>query len=205
MGFCLFNNVAVAASHALAELGADRVLVLDWDVHHGNGTAEIFAASDRLLFVSIHQSPLYPGTGAAEEVGVGDGSGWTVNLPVPAGSGPELFTALVDHVAGPLIRLARPGLVVISAGFDAHRSDPLANCLLDEPAYAAMAATVRGAAADVGAPVLVCLEGGYALDALASSVEATIAALAEARSPQVADPKPAEPYLENVRRYWPDV
>ncbi len=128
MGFCLFNNAAVAATHALAACGAERVLVLDWDVHHGNGTERIFAASPEVLYASIHQSPLYPGTGAAEYAGEGPGEGYTVNLPVPAGSDSETFLALVEHVVVPIARAYEPGLIVISAGYDAHRDDPLASC-----------------------------------------------------------------------------
>ncbi len=203
MGFCLFNNVAVAASHALAELGVGRVLVLDWDVHHGNGTAETFDASGEVLYASIHQSPLYPGTGSAGEVGSGEGEGWTVNMPVPPGSGPELFEALVQHVVVPLIADVEPGLVAISAGYDAHRADPLAECMLDEAAFGRMASSVIAAAAAVGAPLLICLEGGYDLDALAGSVVATLEALSgDAEAAPVAA-HPAAPYLEYVRRHWP--
>ncbi len=109
MGFCLFNNVAVAARHALAALGLERVLILDWDVHHGNGTNDIFWESDEVLFVSIHQSPLYPGSGRVYERGQGPGRGYTVNLPVPPGSGDETFVSLVRDVVLPLARAYRPG------------------------------------------------------------------------------------------------
>ena len=107
MGFCLFNNVAVAAAHAIAACGAKRVLVLDWDVHHGNGTEAIFAGSAEVLYASIHQWPLYPGTGAAEYAGEGAGKGYTVNLPVPPGAGSEEFLALVEHVVVPIGRALR--------------------------------------------------------------------------------------------------
>jgi acetoin utilization deacetylase AcuC-like enzyme len=203
MGFCLFNNVAVAAAHALKHGGAERVLVLDWDVHHGNGTDEIFSASQRVLYASIHQSPLYPGTGDADDVGTGAGEGFTVNLPVPPGSGPDDFLSLVQHVAVPLAREHRPDLIGISAGYDAHRADPLAQCTLDAQAYADMAASVREAAAGLDAAVLVCLEGGYDLDALAESVTATIGALTSSRPPRSAPREPAQRYLDRVRRYWP--
>ena len=135
MGFCLFNNAAVAATHAIAACGAERVLVFDWDVHHGNGTEEIFAASPEVLYASIHQSPLYPGTGAAEYEGEGAGQGYTVNLPVPAGTGSEEFLALAQHVIVPIARAYEPGLIVISAGYDAHRDDPLASCMVETEAY----------------------------------------------------------------------
>jgi acetoin utilization deacetylase AcuC-like enzyme len=205
MGFCLFNNVAVAAAHALEEGGAERVLVLDWDVHHGNGTEEIFSASERVLYVSIHQSPLYPGTGDADDVGTAAGEGFTVNLPVPPGSGSDDFLSLVQHVAVPLAREHRPELIGISAGYDAHRADPLAQCTLDAQAYADMAASVRETAAELDAAVLVCLEGGYDLDALAESVSVTIGALTDSRPPRSAPHEPAERYLDRVRRYWPGI
>ncbi len=177
MGFCLFNNVAVAAAHARAEHGVERVLVLDWDVHHGNGTEAIFYESADVLYSSIHQSPLYPGTGAIGDVGRGAGEGFTVNLPVPPGSGSEEFLALVQHVVAPIAREYRPGLLILSAGYDAHRDDPLAQCEVDEAGYAGMAATMRDLGAELGAPVIVCLEGGYSVGALAGSVVATMEAL----------------------------
>jgi acetoin utilization deacetylase AcuC-like enzyme len=194
MGFCLFNNIAVATAHALAEHDVERTLILDWDVHHGNGTEAIFAASNRVLYASIHQSPLYPGTGAAGDTGVGEGEGYTINLPVPPGSGPDDFLSLVQHVVVPAARRHRPGLVAISAGYDAHRADPLAECVLDEDAYADMAATMRDLAAEFDAPVLVCLEGGYAVDALAASVVATIDALDGSRPARHAPKEPARQY-----------
>jgi acetoin utilization deacetylase AcuC-like enzyme len=202
MGFCLFNNVAVAAAHALAEGGVDRILVLDWDVHHGNGTEAIFAGSNRVLYASIHQWPLYPGTGPAQYVGEGDGEGYTVNMPVPPGSGSEEFLSLVQHLVVPLARAFEPGLVAISAGYDAHRDDPLADCRVDTGTYGDMAATVARVAVELGAPVLVCLEGGYEPAALAESVIATIEALADGREPRAAPAAPAEPYLERQRERW---
>jgi acetoin utilization deacetylase AcuC-like enzyme len=201
MGFCLFNNVAVAATEAL-ESGAERVLVLDWDVHHGNGTEEIFAADPRVLYISIHQWPLYPGTGPAEYEGTGAGEGYTINLPVPPGSGSEEFLALVQHVAVPVARAYQPQLLAISAGYDAHRDDPLASCLVDTEAYADMSATMRGLAAELEVPILVCLEGGYAPRALASSVVETIAALDGNREPSSAPSDSVEDHLARVRRRW---
>jgi acetoin utilization deacetylase AcuC-like enzyme len=200
MGFCLFNNLAVGVQQAIASGAAERVLVLDWDVHHGNGTEEVFYGSDRVLYASIHQSPLYPGTGAARDVGVGAGEGYTVNLPVPPGAGPDEFLALVQHVVAPIARDYEPGLLAVSAGFDAHRDDPLAQCRLDEAAFADLAATVRDLGADLGAPVLVCLEGGYELGALSASVAATLAALAGDEPPREAPRAAAEPYLARVAR-----
>ncbi len=131
MGFCLFNNVAIAAQHALDD-SAERVLVLDWDVHHGNGTNDIFHSRDDVLFASIHQSPLYPGTGPLTDVGTGAGEGFSLNLPVPPGSGGDTFLSLVQHVVAPAAREFRPSLVLVSAGYDAHAEDPLATCELED-------------------------------------------------------------------------
>jgi acetoin utilization deacetylase AcuC-like enzyme len=178
MGFCLFNNIAVAARHALDGRGLERVMVLDWDVHHGNGTNDIFHASRDVLFVSIHQWPLYPGTGPAADVGSGPGVGFTANLPVPAGSGDDTYRSLVDHVVVPLALAFEPQLLLISAGYDAHASDPLAACRVTETGFAAMTRSLRAACDQLGAPVGCVLEGGYSLAALASSVAATLAALA---------------------------
>jgi acetoin utilization deacetylase AcuC-like enzyme len=203
MGFCLFNNVAVAAAHAIAELGVERVLVLDWDVHHGNGTEAIFYGSPQVLYSSIHQSPLYPGTGAAADVGSGEGEGYTVNLPVPPGSGSDEFLSLVQTVVAPLGRQWKPQLICLSAGYDAHRDDPLANCDVDDAAYADMAATMRGLAAELGVPVLICLEGGYSLGALSRSVVVTLEAFADGREPRIAPAEPAASYRERLARFWP--
>jgi acetoin utilization deacetylase AcuC-like enzyme len=199
MGFCLFNNAAVAAAHAIDAGGAERVLILDWDVHHGNGTEAIFATSPQVLYVSIHQWPLYPGTGAAEYTGRGDGDGFTVNLPVPPGAGSEDFAALVEHVVVPLGREYAPDLVAISAGYDAHRDDPLASCLVDTEAYGEMTASMRELASELDTGVLACLEGGYAPRALAASVVETIAALSDGRAPRGAPSEAAEPHLSRVR------
>ena len=203
MGFCLFNNAAVAAAHAIDACDAERVLILDWDVHHGNGTEAIFAASREVLYVSIHQWPLYPGTGPARYEGEAGAEGYTINLPVPAGSGSEEFRALVQHVVVPAAREHRPGLLVISAGYDAHRDDPLAGCEVDDDGYGDMAATMRELGAELGAPVLVCLEGGYEPGALGRSVVQTVAALAGDRRPQPAPPGAAAPHLDRLAARWP--
>jgi acetoin utilization deacetylase AcuC-like enzyme len=177
MGFCLFNNIAVAARHALDSLGLERVLVLDWDVHHGNGTSDIFHDTDEVLLVSIHQSPLYPGTGPARDIGSGRGEGYTVNIPVPPRSDDELYTSVVDHVVVPLTRAFEPQLLLISAGYDAHIDDPLAECHVTEAGFAAMAGSMRRVCGELGVPLGCVLEGGYALGALGRSVAATLEAL----------------------------
>ena len=198
MGFCLFNNAAVAATHAIAACGAERVLILDWDVHHGNGTEEIFAASPEVLYASIHQAPLYPGTGAADFTGIGAGEGFTLNMPVAAGSGSDQFLGLVEHVVAPIAREFAPSLLVVSAGYDAHRDDPLASCSVDTEGYGEMAAAMRALAADLGAPVLVLLEGGYSPLALAASVVATIDGLAGERVARQVPAAAAAPHLGRV-------
>jgi acetoin utilization deacetylase AcuC-like enzyme len=189
MGFCLFNNVAIAAQLAVSELGFERVLIVDWDVHHGNGTAEIFRKRNDVLFASIHQSGLYPGTGSIADVGSGDGAGYTINIPVPAGSGPEVWLSVLEHVILAAGMAFRPQLVLISAGFDAHRDDPLGECKLDADAFAQMACQVRDVAAALGAPVGAVLEGGYDPNALAESVLATVAALSGVGAAQSTAPE----------------
>ena len=206
MGFCLFANVALAARRALDVHRLERVLVLDWDVHHGNGTNDIFHATDEVLFVSIHEWPLYPGTGSGRDAGSGDGEGYTVNLPVPGGSGDEVFGSLVEHLVVPLARAYEPRLVLVSAGYDAHRDDPLAACRVTEAGYGAMTRSVRGVADELGVPVGVVLEGGYELVALANSVAATMEALA-ARGARPEGELAVHPLtraaVERVSAYWP--
>lgn len=205
MGFCLFNNAAVAAAHGLAEHGLERVLVLDWDVHHGNGTNDLFATSDRVLYCSIHQSPCYPGTGPVTDTGRGAGDGYTLNLPVAPGAGSREFESLVAYVVVPVIDAWGPELVLISAGYDAHEADPLAECLVDTEAYGHMAAAIRAAAGRVGAPLLVCLEGGYEVDALAASVIATLAAACGEGEPRRADAEPAQGFRQRFSAHWPEL
>jgi acetoin utilization deacetylase AcuC-like enzyme len=177
LGFCLFNNVAIAAEVAIRHLGVGRVLIIDWDVHHGNGTAEIFRRRDDVLVAGIHQVGLFPGTGAITDTGSGAGRGFTVNIPVPKGSDEEVWVSVLEHVIVPIGLEYHPGLVLVSAGFDAHRDDPLGGCLLDAGSFGQMGCHVRDLAGAVGAPVGAVLEGGYATDALAEGVVAVIAAL----------------------------
>jgi acetoin utilization deacetylase AcuC-like enzyme len=199
MGFCLFANVSIAARHALDSLGAERVLVLDWDVHHGNGTNAIFRTSSEVLFASLHQYPFYPGTGPLSDVGSGPGEGYTINLPVPAGSGKDEFCGLVEHVVLPAARAFEPDLVLVSAGFDGHRDDPVGGCALDSSSYAELARQVL----TLGKPVGYVLEGGYDLDALASSTAAALEALSEG-GPPGSHPRGAlvERAAEVVGRHW---
>jgi acetoin utilization deacetylase AcuC-like enzyme len=185
-GFCLFNNVAVAARHALDALGARRVFILDWDIHHGDGTNDIFRASDAVLFASIHQARIFPGTGPLHDMGARAGEGFSINLPVPAGSGEDAWISLLEHIAVPAALEFRPDLVLISAGYEAHRDDAYGDCDLDAGSFAEMTRHLRALGDEVEAPVGVVLEGGYALRALSASVAATMEALAGDQPPQMA-------------------
>jgi acetoin utilization deacetylase AcuC-like enzyme len=213
MGFCLFNNIAVAARHAVEELGLSRVLILDWDVHHGNGTNDIFAETREVLFCSIHQSPLYPGTGAAHDVGFGRGHGYSVNLPVPPGSGDEVFVSLVRDVVLPLGREYSPQLILISAGYDAHRDDPLAECRVSDEGYAALSWLMRDLAVELGSPLGAVLEGGYDVAALARGVAVTMEVFgggpgAEERPVILGEGEPVALARDALRRLgedWPGV
>jgi acetoin utilization deacetylase AcuC-like enzyme len=174
MGFCLLNNVAVTAAH-LADRG-ERVLIVDWDAHHGNGTQDIFYEDPRVLYVSLHQWPLYPGTGRMEERGSGPGNGATFNLPMPPGADGDAYRAALDDVVTPLAEAFAPTWVLVSAGFDAHRADPLTDLDLTAGDYADLTARVVRLAP--AGRRIAFLEGGYDLDALALSAGATVAALA---------------------------
>jgi len=190
MGFCLFNNVAIAAELAIRELGVERVLIIDWDVHHGNGTADIFRRRPDVLFASIHQLGLFPGTGEVSDAGSGEGRGYTINVPVPGGADEEMWISALEYAILPAAVKFAPQLVLISAGFDAHRDDPLGHCLLDAGSFAQMACHVRDMAATLGAPVGAVLEGGYNAWALTECVMATIMALAGVGSSASIAPDP---------------
>ena len=210
MGFCLFNNIAIAARYALDARHLERVMIIDWDVHHGNSTNQVFHASNQVLFVSIHQSPLFPGTGPAHDVGEGEGRGFTVNLPVPPGSGNEVWVSLVEHVVVPLARAFEPQLVLVSAGYDAHRDDLLADCTVTEEGFAAMARAVSRACESLAAPVGGVLEGGYALGALGCLVAATLQAFSapvgvagSGRSPELGVAPIAREARSRLAEWWP--
>ncbi len=190
MGFCLFNNVAIAAELAIRRHGVEKVMIIDWDVHHGNGTAEIFRRRADVLVASIHQTGLFPGTGALTDAGSGDGHGYTVNLPVPPGSGAEVWLSLIEHLVVPIGLEYRPELVLVSAGFDAHIADPLAHCTLDAAAFGQLACHVRDLARALGAPLGAVLEGGYDPNALAESVVAVLMALQGEGEAESAAPDP---------------
>ena len=210
MGFCLFNNVAVAARHMLDAHALERIFILDWDVHHGNGTQDIFYEEPRIFFSSIHQFPFYPGTGHWEQLGHGEGHGATLNVPLRAGFGDGSYGLIFEQLIEPAIAAYRPQLVLLSAGFDAHWRDPLAGMQLTIEGYHRLAGRLRDAAAAVGAPVAAVLEGGYDLDAVGYGVYATLLGLAgralpidplgpppEAREPDV------RPLVARIRDHHP--
>jgi acetoin utilization deacetylase AcuC-like enzyme len=179
MGFCLTNHAAVAAGWALSR-GLERAAILDWDVHHGNGTQDIFYGDARVLYLSVHQSPFYPGTGEAGDVGEGEGLGCKVNVPLPAGSGEDLYAAAFAGVFVPVLREFGPEVILVSAGFDAHVDDLLGGMALGSDSFGRFAALISDLSREVGAaPPAFVLEGGYNLDALTESVAATMQGVGE--------------------------
>ena len=174
MGFCLFNNVAIAA-RALQQQGIERVLILDFDVHHGNGTQHSFYDDPTVMYVSLHQFPYYPGTGSFSETGRGSGSGFTLNVPLPAGCGDVEYSGVLQHVVVPAARAFEPNFIVASAGFDAHRRDPLAGMELSGAGFAALSATLRALAEELcDGRLAFVLEGGYDLTGLREGAEALV-------------------------------
>lgn len=205
MGFCLYNHAAVAASHALAS-GVERVLILDWDVHHGNGTQDVFYDRADVLYVSLHQSPQYPGTGALHETGHGEGEGFTVNVPLRAGADERVYVAAFRQVVMPIVRQFAPDLVIVSAGYDAHRLDPLGGMALSDAGFGALTGLLCAGLPQWGRQRLVfLLEGGYDALGLKGGVENTVLALSEdsARFEQAAvelAPSPWQQALHECRR-----
>ena len=184
MGFCIFNNIAVAAQSALDEFGLQRVLIFDWDVHHGNGTQDIFYDSPNVLFMSTHQYPHYPGTGDWREAGAGVGAGYTVNMPLPAGVGDAGFARLLDEIITPVAERFKPELILVSAGYDAHWRDPLAGLHLSLGGYWRLAKGLVDLAEQLcGGRIVVMLEGGYDLKVLSLGVADTCRALLKDGTP----------------------
>ena len=189
MGFCLFNNVAIAARALQAEDGVERILILDWDVHHGNGTQHSFEADPTVLYASTHQFPYYPGTGAAGEAGHGKGTGFTLNVPLPAGCGDATYVGVLQRVLVPVTQEFRPDIILVSCGFDAHVDDPLAAMQVTGAGFQAMAAIVRALAeASCGGRVAFVLEGGYAATSLYEGAHAVLSVLTQATAPPLPSP-----------------
>jgi acetoin utilization deacetylase AcuC-like enzyme len=208
MGFCLINNIAVAAAHARAR-GIRRVAVVDWDVHHGNGTQEMFWRDASVLYLSTHQSPFYPGTGDLDEVGEGDGKGYTVNVPLGAGGGDDVYASAFDRVLLPVLEAYAPELVLVSAGFDAAARDPLAQMELTPEAYGWMArAIARVTEASSRGRMALVLEGGYDLVALERGMRSAVEGMVgtgHAAEPARADDEGVERAAKAAQKAWAGV
>jgi acetoin utilization deacetylase AcuC-like enzyme len=188
MGFCLLNNIAVATAHARAR-GLERVAIVDWDVHHGNGTQEMFWREPGVLYVSTHQFPFYPGTGDVDEVGEGPGKGYTVNVPLTAGGGDDVYAAAFERVVLPVVEAYAPELVLVSAGFDAAARDPLAQMEVSSAAFGWMARGIaRVADATAKGRMALVLEGGYDLVALEGGIRAAVAGMVAGQADDIAAP-----------------
>ena len=202
MGFCLFNNLAIAAAHALQRRGLERLAIVDFDVHHGNGSQDAFYGDPRVLYFSTHQYPFYPGSGYWGETGEGEGLGTTVNVPLPRGSLSQQYLRVYREICGPVLRRFRPQLILVSAGFDAHFADPLAQMLVSTQAYYEIAALLRELADELcDGRILFALEGGYDHTALAWSVQACLEALLGdpfTPDPLGAGPQPTPPDIDIV-------
>ncbi|MDP2718324.1 MAG: histone deacetylase [Dehalococcoidia bacterium] len=174
-GFCIFNNVAVAARYALKEYKLQRVMIVDFDVHHGNGTSDIFYSDPAVLYFSTHQYPFYPGTGSISETGSGEATGNTVNIPLPAMSGDSIYNRVFEEILVPIGRRFRPQLILVSAGYDGHREDYLATMRLTVDGFVRMTATIKQLAGELcGDRMVFALEGGYATESLSECIKATL-------------------------------
>ncbi|MFQ5928199.1 MAG: histone deacetylase [Acidobacteriota bacterium] len=209
MGFCLFNNIAVAADWVIKQGEIDKVAVVDFDVHHGNGTQEIFYSRSEVLYLSTHQYPFYPGTGYFTEIGEDQGKGFTVNFPIRTGTGNYFYCALFRDFVLPIIRQFSPQLILVSAGYDAHKNDPLSGMNLDVEGFCEMANLLNGVAREVcGGRILYVLEGGYHLRALSEAVLCTIATTLEPKKFDIEEQQTEEyaAYREHMRQafsgYW---
>lgn len=211
MGFCLFNNVAISASYALKAHGLARVLIIDWDLHHGNGTQHSFYERPDVLYFSVHQYPYYPGTGAVQEAGSGAGEGYTVNVPLPPGPGDAEYLAVFQEVLEPIARQFRPELVFVSAGFDIYFRDPLGGMQVTPAGFAVLARKILDIAEEAcGGKVVFLLEGGYHLQGLRDSVQEVLRVIADQGVPPEVRGKAGraqiDPVLKRVkevhRTFW---
>jgi len=212
MGFCLFNNIAIAAAHARASLGCRRIAIIDFDVHHGNGTQQAFYADADVLYISTHRWGIYPGTGSTREIGAAKGQGFNVNVPLPEGFGDGEYNAVFGSILVPVVDAFEPDLLLVSAGFDSHRDDPLGGMAVTEAGFGSMCATLcQLADRHAGGRIALVLEGGYDLQALAASVAACVDVL---RAQEPPAPRPSShaagevaEVIEKVcsvhRLYWP--
>ncbi len=210
MGFCFFNNVAIAAESLIRHKGLKRVMIIDWDLHHGNGTQEIFYDSAEVLYASTHQFPHYPGTGSMQEVGAGEGLGYTVNAPMPAGFGDAEYLRVFDELIIPIGRAFKPQFILVSAGFDCHWRDPLGEMQVTEEGFTQMMGRIKRLAAECcNGKIVAALEGGYNLEAIANSGKAVIDEMgreADEHSRAVSGGERVLPVIERARKgvgqYW---
>jgi len=200
LGFCLFNNIAVGAVHARENHGMDRIFILDWDVHHGNGTQHSFESDPAVFYCSLHQYPHYPGTGGKSEFGKGDGLGYTLNFPMRAGSGDADYLYLFENDIVPAIKKYEPQLLLVSAGFDAHSRDPLSSIDLSDECYGAFTKILMGAAGE-NCPMGMVLEGGYNLGALASSAAQVVGVMAGEIEAATGGAGPTSPYALELSEF----
>jgi acetoin utilization deacetylase AcuC-like enzyme len=210
MGFCLFNTVAIGAHHIKRRHGAERILIMDWDVHHGNGTQDAFYQKPWVLYLSTHQYPYYPGTGAIEDVGIGKGEGYTVNIPLPGGCGDQEYLRVFKEIAVPVADRYKPDWILVSAGFDPHQRDPLGGMAVTERGFGIMASVlVDLAEKHAGGKIAFLLEGGYDLKALKGSVAAVLREMAgeqKSRTPPPAGGEKIQPLIHKIlkfqEKYW---
>ena len=211
MGFCLINNIAVAAEHLIRARGLRRVLIVDWDLHHGNGTQHAFYARKDVLFFSTHAYPYFPGSGYWEETGAGEGRGYTVNVPLAPGKGDREYLWIFRNILAPIARAFRPEFILVSAGFDIAEDDPLGVMRVTPAGFGALAAVVAGLAEEMaGGKIVFLLEGGYDPRRLAEGVRRTLAQVSGAEPPPAVDAEVPSPFLEEIRparsvhgAFWP--